>query len=73
MEDDFYILLVDWLPVSTQGATFKVFHNPLVNWLWFGAFVFIVGTFVAAWPDKEKAPRSIAYPAPSDGARAYGD
>lgn len=56
-EDDFYILLIDWMPVSTQGATFKIFHNPLVNWLWLGGFVFILGTFVAAWPDKD--PESV--------------
>jgi cytochrome c-type biogenesis protein CcmF len=55
LEDDFYVLLVDWQPISTQNATFKVFHNPLVNWLWLGAFVFIFGTFVAAWPEKEAA------------------
>lgn len=53
MEDDLYVLLVDWMPVSTQGATFKVYHNPLVNWLWLGGFVFILGTLVAAWPEAE--------------------
>ena len=53
MEDDFYVLLVDWQPISTQRATFKLYHNPLVNWLWVGSFVLIVGTMVAAWPEKE--------------------
>ncbi|MBN2547805.1 MAG: heme lyase CcmF/NrfE family subunit [Anaerolineales bacterium] len=53
MEDDLYVILVDWQPVSSQGATFKVYHNPLVNWLWLGGIVFILGTLVAAWPDKE--------------------
>ena len=53
MQDDFYILLVDWQPISSIGATFKVYHNPLVNWLWLGSFIFILGTLVAAWPDKE--------------------
>ena len=52
-EDDFYILLVDWQPISTEGATFKIYHNPLVNWLWLGGFVFIIGTLVAAWPDRD--------------------
>lgn len=52
-EDDLYVILVDWLPVSSQGATFKVYQNPLVNWLWLGGFVFIFGTLVAAWPDKD--------------------
>jgi cytochrome c-type biogenesis protein CcmF len=60
-EDDFYVLLVDWQPVSAAGATFKVYHNPLVNWLWLGSIVFILGTMVAAWPDKdpETATRTV--------------
>lgn len=57
-EDDFYVLLVDWQPVSTAGATFKVYHNPLVNWLWLGGFVFILGTLLAAWPDQDPMPET---------------
>ena len=53
MEDDFYVLLVDWQEISTRQATFKVYHNPLVNWLWLGGLVFILGTLIAAWPDKD--------------------
>ncbi len=53
LEDDFYVLLVDWQTISSEGATFKIFHNPLVNWLWLGGFVFILGTLIAAWPDRE--------------------
>ena len=53
LEDDVYVLLVDWQPISADGATFKVFHNPLVNWLWIGAIWLIFGTLVAAWPDKD--------------------
>jgi cytochrome c-type biogenesis protein CcmF len=53
MEDDFYVLLVDWQPISSAGATFKIYHNPLVNWLWLGGLVFIIGTLVAAWPDPD--------------------
>lgn len=64
--DDLYVILVDWMPVSSQGATFKVYHNPLVNWLWLGGLVFILGTLVAAWPDKDpeealERARSQAY------------
>ena len=57
-EDDFYVILVDWMPVSTQGATFKVYHNPLVSWLWTGALVFILGTLLAAWPENTAAQAS---------------
>ncbi|MHB1482391.1 MAG: heme lyase CcmF/NrfE family subunit, partial [Bellilinea sp.] len=73
MEDDFYVLLVDWEPISSTGVTFKIYHNPLVNWLWVGGIIFILGTLVAAWPDKDPervhvsaAARRIA----SSGARA---
>lgn len=59
MEDDLYVLLVDWQPISSQGATFKVFHNPLVNWMWFGSFVLILGTLIAAWPDRDLEPQRI--------------
>ena len=54
--DDLYVLLVDWQPVSTTGATFKIYFNPLVNWLWLGGLVFILGTMVAAWPDRDPEP-----------------
>jgi cytochrome c-type biogenesis protein CcmF len=55
--DDLYIILVDWQPISSLGATFKVFHNPLVKWLWVGGYVFILGMLVAAWPDKDREAR----------------
>ncbi len=53
LEDDFYVLLVSWEPVAQTGATFKIYHNPLVNFVWLGGGVFILGTLVAAWPDPE--------------------
>jgi cytochrome c-type biogenesis protein CcmF len=59
-EDDFYILLVDWQPISSAGATFKIYHNPLVNWLWLGGFVFIIGTLVAAWPDRDPERHKVS-------------
>ncbi len=59
MKDDLYIILVDWQPASAVGATFKVYHNPLVNWLWTGALIFIAGMLFAAWPDKDPSLRSV--------------
>jgi cytochrome c-type biogenesis protein CcmF len=53
LRDDLYVLLVDWEPASPIGATFKVYVNPLVNWLWFGSLLFLVGVVIAAWPDKD--------------------
>jgi cytochrome c-type biogenesis protein CcmF len=53
LKDDLYVLLVDWQPANASGATFKVFVNPLVNWLWIGALLFLVGILIAAWPERE--------------------
>jgi cytochrome c-type biogenesis protein CcmF len=59
LQDDLYILLVDWQPVSAMGATFKVYHNPLINWLWVGSLIFITGMLFAAWPDKDPSLRPV--------------
>ncbi len=53
LASDLYVLLVDWQPVSAEQATFKVYHNPLVNWLWLGALMFIAAILIAAWPQPE--------------------
>jgi cytochrome c-type biogenesis protein CcmF len=53
MIDDLYVLLVDWEPATASGATFKIYINPLVNWLWLGSFLFLAGIIIAAWPEKE--------------------
>jgi cytochrome c-type biogenesis protein CcmF len=73
LEDDFYVLLVGWEPIAAQGATFKVYLNPLVNFVWLGGLVFIIGTLVAAWPDREpEAARRKAVPRREASATAGG-
>ncbi len=54
LTDDLYVVLVNWEDVSNAQAPFKVYHNPLVNWLWIGSLMFIFGFLVAAWPEREK-------------------
>jgi cytochrome c-type biogenesis protein CcmF len=54
LTDDLYVVLVNWENVSAAQAPFKVYHNPLVNWLWIGSLMFIFGFLVAAWPEHEK-------------------
>jgi cytochrome c-type biogenesis protein CcmF len=70
--DDFYVLLVTWEPLGLSNATFKIYHNPLVNWVWGGGLVFIIGTLVAAWPDfseeRRGAPVIARQPAPTPAA-----
>jgi cytochrome c-type biogenesis protein CcmF len=58
LKDEVYVLLVDWEPINQAGTTFKVFVNPLVNWLWLGSLLFLVGIIIAAWPDKDLEPES---------------
>ena len=50
--DDLYVVMVDWEKVSQEGATFKVFRNPLVIWLWIGALVLLLGGITAILPEK---------------------
>jgi cytochrome c-type biogenesis protein CcmF len=53
LADDLYVVLVNWENVSVEQTPFKVYHNPLVNWLWIGSVTFVLGFLVAAWPEKE--------------------
>ncbi len=53
LADDLYVVLVNWENVSTAQTPFKVYHNPLVNWLWIGSLLFIGGMILTAWPPKE--------------------
>jgi cytochrome c-type biogenesis protein CcmF len=59
MKDELYVLLIDWEPISQAGTTFKIFVNPLVNWLWLGSFLFLAGIIVAAWPDRDPEPVTV--------------
>jgi cytochrome c-type biogenesis protein CcmF len=54
LADDLYIILVNWEDVSELQTPFRVYHNPLVIWLWIGSFVFVFGTLVAGWPERDR-------------------
>jgi cytochrome c-type biogenesis protein CcmF len=54
LADDLYVILVDWQPITAEGATFKIFRNPLINWLWIGSGILVLGTLVALWPADER-------------------
>ncbi len=59
--EDFYVLLVNWEGTSNDFSTFRLFLNPLINWVWAGGFIFVVGTLIAGWPDpvEQKISRAI--------------
>lgn len=54
LADDLYVILAGW---EGQGetATFTAYINPLVNWIWIGGFVFIIGTLIAGWPTPQES------------------
>ena len=50
LESDVYLLLIDWDEISQNSATFKLYINPLINLVWWGGLVLILGTFIAVYP-----------------------
>jgi len=61
--EDLYVIVAGWEDGGAT-ATFKAYVNPLVNWLWIGGLVFILGTAVAAWPDPAEDRRHALAGAP---------
>jgi cytochrome c-type biogenesis protein CcmF len=49
-----------------KGATFRLYLNPGVFWLWVGGGVMLLGGVVALWPVKKRqpAPRPEPHPVP---------
>lgn len=57
---DVYVLLVGWGENGSNTATFKIYINPLINWVWIGAILMVLGTLIAAFqPGKEEVSYSI--------------
>ncbi|MBO8125731.1 MAG: heme lyase CcmF/NrfE family subunit [Firmicutes bacterium] len=52
LSEDLYIILAGW-EQGGEIATFKVMVNYLVNWIWLGMYLLVVGTVVALWPQKK--------------------
>jgi len=48
--EDLYVIMAGFEPSKT--ATFKVFVNPLVLWIWMGGLVMVLGTGIAIWPER---------------------
>ncbi len=60
-KEDLYVLLAAW---DEEAATFVMFVNPLVMWLWIGGVVFLFGALVAMWPEPRPALRPVGARAP---------
>jgi cytochrome c-type biogenesis protein CcmF len=55
---DFYVLLLGWDEAGTS-ATFKIYVNSLINWVWIGGIVMILGTIIATWSTSKQ--REVTY------------
>ncbi len=55
LENDFYVLL---LGGNRERATFRIYINPLVNLVWWGGILLIIGTVIAAYPKVIPARRA---------------
>ena len=55
LADDIYVILVNWEGITAESTPFKVYHNPLVKWVWIGGYLFVFGIFVAVWKDSEES------------------
>ena len=58
LENDFYVLLIPVDEASNIRATFKVYINPLVNLVWWGGLILILGTIISTWPN-ETMPANV--------------
>ncbi len=47
LENDFYVLLIGG---DRERATFRIYINPLVNLVWWGGILLVIGTVVAVYP-----------------------
>ncbi|MBI4328431.1 MAG: cytochrome c biogenesis protein CcsA, partial [Chloroflexi bacterium] len=64
--DDLYVFQAG---VSESSATFAIFVNPLVSWVWAGGTILLLGFLVAAWPERQSARIPVWEPLPGAIAR----
>jgi cytochrome c-type biogenesis protein CcmF len=48
LREDLYVILTALEPDGS--ATLKVYRNPLVNWIWIGGVIFVLGSVLVMWP-----------------------
>jgi cytochrome c-type biogenesis protein CcmF len=64
LAEDLYVVLAGWEGTG-QTASFKVYVNPMMTWMWIGGVVMLLGTLAAIWPHQKETERALAAaPAP---------
>ena len=59
LESDLYVIYEGRNP-DTDKPIIKVFLNPLMNWIWIGVLIVVVGTFLALVPNLTRTPTRVA-------------
>jgi cytochrome c-type biogenesis protein CcmF len=58
--EDLYIVPSENLPDGSVG--FRILVNPLIWWMWVAGPVMVLGTVIALWPQKIRAPAPVPSP-----------
>ena len=52
--EDLYVILN---AIEADGSvTLQIYRNPLVNWIWLGGAIFVLGTLAVMWPHPQRGP-----------------
>jgi cytochrome c-type biogenesis protein CcmF len=57
--EDFYVIPTN-IDLNSNQATIEIIIHPLINWLWLGGVVLLVGTLIALWPERRESSRAPA-------------
>jgi cytochrome c-type biogenesis protein CcmF len=65
LAEDLYVIYEGKNP-DTDKPIIKVFINPLMNWIWIGVLIVVMGTFLALVPNMTRGlgPARVAVPSP---------
>ncbi|MBS1799433.1 MAG: heme lyase CcmF/NrfE family subunit [Acidobacteria bacterium] len=63
LAEDLYVIYEGKNP-DTDKPIIKVFINPLINWIWIGVLIVVLGTFLALVPNLTRSPARAAVPVP---------
>lgn len=58
MAEDLYVVLAE-LDNTLEVATFKIYINPLINWVWIGTGLLVLGTMILFLPDGFGKKKSV--------------
>jgi hypothetical protein len=57
--EDFYVIPL-WVDPATGQANFRIFVNPMVNFIWLGGLIVVLGAHLSVLPDARERKRLAA-------------